>query len=102
MYEELMEKFQVEPAKLNVLDIYHGNRIVATLKPIGLWLIGANGRIDILHKNGTITLVDKAEDFGHPEWFAFRGAKSYKGKPFNSDYLLELLEELENEHIQRA
>ncbi|MEI7866397.1 MAG: hypothetical protein WCI11_00790 [Candidatus Methylumidiphilus sp.] len=99
MYEEIMQQYHVSPTTLKVLDVYHKNQIVATIKPIGLWLIGANGRVDILCKNGAVTLVDKSEKFHTPVWVAYSGTKSYEGKPFNSDFLFDLLGVPKNEHI---
>ncbi len=99
MYEEIMQQYQVEPTTMKVLDIYKGNNIVATIKPIGLWLIGANGRVDILCKNGTATLIDKSDKFEKPDWIAYYGTKGFEGKPFNIHFLYELLGFPENEHI---
>ena len=99
MYEEIMQQYQVGSTTMKVLDIYKGDHIVASIKPIGLWLIGANGRVDILCKNGTATLIDKSDKFEKPEWIAYSGTKSYEGKPFNTRFLYDLLGIPENEHI---
>ncbi len=99
MYEEMMQKYQLPPRKLKVLDIYQGERIVATLKPIGLWIIGVNGRIDLLSKDGAILLVDKSEQFHTPNWICYTRAKKDKGAPFDRDHFLQFLGELSNEHI---
>ncbi len=91
MYEELMHKFQIPPTSLKVLDIYYKDHIVATIKPVGLWIIGANGRLDILYKNGSITLVDESEQFKEPEWFAYSRSGKDNGKSFDQEYFLQLL-----------
>ena len=99
MYEEIMQQYQVEPTTMKVLDIYKANHIIATIKPIGLWLIGANGRVDILCKNGSATLIDKSDKFEKSNWIAYSGTKSYEGKPFNNRFLYDLLGIPEHEHI---
>lgn len=99
MYEELMQQYGIDPTTLMVLDIYYDNHIVATIKPIGLWIIGANGRVDILRKKGTVILVDKSETFQKPNWIAYSRVKDGKGESFNRDYFYHLLGVLENEHI---
>ncbi len=81
------------------LDIYNKDRITATIKPIGLWIIGANGRVDILFKDGAVTLVDEAERFQAASWVAHKSPRKDKGVKFDRNYLFDLLEIHENEHI---
>lgn len=68
MHEELMQKFEVPSIKLRSLDVYRKNKLIASIKPVGLWVIGANGRVDILTKNGSYILVDRAKKFETPKW----------------------------------
>lgn len=91
MYEELMQKNEVPERTLTSLDIYCEGRIVATIKPIGLWIVGANGRIDILLNQGAIMLVDISERFAPPSWVAHKRPKTGGGDKFNKEYLLKLL-----------
>jgi len=91
MYEELMQKFQVPKESIKILDIYYKNHIIATIKPIGLWIVGTNGRLDILYKGGSVTLVDKSEQFKEPEWFAYGKIDKNKGNPFNQKYFQKIL-----------
>ncbi|MDD5214216.1 MAG: hypothetical protein PHQ03_01595 [Methylococcales bacterium] len=90
MFEELMQQYDVPPKQLKVLDIYNANRIIATFKPIGLWVIGANGRVDVLSKKGAILLVDKAEKFQTPNWLSYTKDKS-ESTPFDKEYFLNIL-----------
>jgi hypothetical protein len=94
MYEALMQKYQVKPKQLKVLDIYDGDKIIATFKPIGLWVTGANGRIDILSKKGSVLLVDKADRFKSPNWFGYTKNK-IESTAFNKEYLLTMLTEIQ-------
>lgn len=92
MNEELMQKYQVPPKQLKVLDIYSGDHIVATFKPIGLWIIGTNGRVDILSKNGAVLLIDKSEKFQKPNWVGYARANKDNSSQFNKEYFFKLLE----------
>lgn len=75
MYEELMAQFNVQPVEIDTADIYEDERIVLTIKPKGLWIIGANGRIDILSTHGSYMIVDTAGQFKTPKWKLYSGDK---------------------------
>lgn len=93
MYEELMQKLSVRPEVLELLDVYHGRELVATVKPIGLWIVGANGRLDILTRNGVTILVDKAEKFHKPRWVAYSSTNGRQTRRFDKRYFVRLIEE---------
>ena len=83
MREEIMEKNGVSPKNVPIFDLYKGNKLIATFQPIGLWVLGANGRIDILTENGSYILVDLSEDDTHPKWQVFSPNNRKKGEPFD-------------------
>ena len=93
MHEELMQNFLMRPENLKVLDIYYRDRIVVTVKPVALWVLGANGRLDILYKNGAVILVDQAKSFKTPKWVAFSTGNRKDGQIFNESYFIRLLRE---------
>jgi hypothetical protein len=93
MYEELMQKLSVRPEVLELLDVYRDKDLVATIKPIGLWIIGANGRLDILTRNGATILVDKAEKFHKPRWVAYSSTNGKHARRFDKSYFVQLIEE---------
>lgn len=94
MNEELMQKFEVFPTELKTIDIYRKKRLIASFKPIGLWVIGANGRVDILTKNGSYILVDEAENFETPEWKIYSPNQRKNGKTFDiPSFFKELTQE---------
>lgn len=97
MYEALMDKYQLPPRKLKVLDIYCGDNIVATLKPKGLWIIGANGRIDLLSKQGAVQLIDKSERFDKSNWIYY--TKLGQGEPLDKEHFLQFLGDQAVGHI---
>ncbi|MCP4109645.1 MAG: hypothetical protein GY749_29680 [Desulfobacteraceae bacterium] len=91
MYEELMQKFEISPEKIPILDVYKDKNVIATFKPVGLWVIGANGRIDILTKSGAFILVDKAENGENSEWKVFSPKNRKKEEDFDPVFITELV-----------
>jgi hypothetical protein len=90
MHEELMQKFDVPPTKQPMLrlDGLHG---YALFKPKGLWVIGANGRIDLYTSKGTFTIVDLAEHGTAPRWTIFRASQNRDGDLFTPDMIESLV-----------
>ena len=68
MDEELMRKFGVAPRNLPVLRLRHENKPSIRIEPRGLWIIGANGRLDLFGGNNHFVIVDTAENFEPPDW----------------------------------
>ena len=68
MFKEQMSRFHVPKTDVDTADIYKNKKFVMTIKPNGLWVIGANGRIDILTMKGNYLLIDFAEEFKNPQW----------------------------------
>jgi len=91
MYEELMQKYNVGSEDIPMLDIYKNKVIIATFKPVGLWVIGANGRIDILIESGAYIVVDTAEKGKKPEWKVFTPKNRKSGKNLDSSLIMELV-----------
>lgn len=90
MYEELMSQFNIPATDIDTADIYKDKNFVLTIKPKGLWIIGANGRIDILTTKGNYLLVDNAEQFEVPKWKLFNGDKK-NGVEFSKQTFFQLL-----------
>jgi hypothetical protein len=68
MREELMKKFGVPARDLPVLQLAHEGKVSAHIEPRGLWIIGANGRLDLFSAPGHYVIVDSAENFQPPDW----------------------------------
>jgi hypothetical protein len=90
MHEELMHKFGVPATKQPTLrlDRDHG---YALFKPKGLWVIGANGRIDLHTSKGTFIIVDLAERGAVPRWTIFRASQKRDGDPFTPGMIANLV-----------
>lgn len=87
MNEELMQKYSVPGRELPILDIKKNGQIIATLKPIGLWVIGANGRVDLLSEKGSYILVDHAEHGTTPDWKVFTPSNRTKSESFDANFI---------------
>jgi len=85
-----MSEFNVRATNIETADIYKDNKIVLALKPKGLWMVGANGRIDLLSTKGNYMLVDFAEQFEPPYWKLFNGDKK-NGVEFTKQSFFQLL-----------
>ena len=90
MYEELMSQFGIEATEIDTADVYKDKTFILTIKPKGLWIIGANGRIDILTIKGSFMLIDEAEQFQPPQWKLFNGDK-HNGIALSKNVFLNLL-----------
>ncbi len=93
MYEEYMQKFDIEPQNLPAADILKNGKLILSVKPFGLWVTGANGRLDILSEKGSLILSDTSDRFQKPQWRIFSPKNRGKGIVFTKDYLLGLLKQ---------
>lgn len=96
MYEELMETYGIPPEQIDTANLYRAKRLVLSFKPKGLWIIGANGRVDILSPSGSYTLIDKAEQFQPSQWTLYTTQDKRKGIPFNQQTFLSIIS---NRHL---
>ena len=91
MYELFMESFQIRQTEIETADILKGKRIILSFKPKGLWMIGANGRIDIISQVGNYILIDNSEEFEAPNWQISKASDRKNEKPFNKLELFNLI-----------
>ncbi len=91
MYEELMQRFGIDPQPMPTLDLYEGGDLIARVKPIGLWIIGANGRVDLMLRHGGIQLVDESEQFQNAKWVAHDREHFMEGQLLTKELFLHLL-----------
>lgn len=68
--EEMMQRYAVSPRKLPMLRLIRGPRVL-TFRPYGLWIIGANGRLDIVAPDASYFLLDLSKQFQPPVWKLF-------------------------------
>ena len=94
MNEELMQKFDVHPEQIPLLDIYKNDVLIATFKPIGLWVIGANGRVDILTKKGSYIVVDTSDKGAAPSWKVYTPENRKQGIELDKNFLEKIINEV--------
>lgn len=87
MHETMMKEHGVGPKKLPILEFEGPNGVVAQLEPRGLWIIGANGRIDLRIGSEHYVIVDRADNFAQPEWDFARFADRGHTRPFSAQVL---------------
>jgi hypothetical protein len=95
MYEELMQKFGIEKREIPMLEVYKNRNLIIKFKPIGLWVIGANGRIDILTHLGSYILADiSVKKAKKSDWIVYSPDNRQKGEKFTKEFILELVDKI--------
>lgn len=83
MHEGLMKTFDIPMREVPSFQILYKRKVLCHLRHFGLWIIGANGRIDMLTANGNYLLVDRAEPFQNPNWKIYKYKDNADGKEFS-------------------
>lgn len=91
MSEELMRNFGVPDRELPILDVLQGQETLASLVPRALWIIGANGRVDLITRGGTQILVHDTTLLP-PMWQVADQGDRTKLRLFDKRKFFELLE----------
>ena len=91
MYEELMQEYEIEKQSIDVADIFKHGKLILSIKPVGLWIIGANGRVDLITKNDSFIMVDVADWQEDPKWTIFKSNDRRNGQIFSKEIFYELI-----------
>jgi len=86
MHEELMRRFGIPATEQPTLRL-DGNQRYVLFKPKALWVVGANGRIDLYTTKGAFIIVDLAEPSANPKWTIFRATDKRDGDHFTPEML---------------
>lgn len=92
MHEDLMQQAGVAARQVigMVVATPSGERV--WFKPKALWVIGANGRIDVYARRKSLVLIDVARPFDPPNWVMYDlPTDDLAGRPFSPDVLLDLV-----------
>jgi hypothetical protein len=95
MSEELMQKFAVPDRSIEILDVGKDGNALLSFVPIGLWIFGSRGRIDIISKRGTYLLLDAAQGEDPPKWMLLRDKTSKTFHPWTRELFFSLLDDAE-------
>ena len=83
--EHMMQQFGVPPRRLPTVEVRTGKRTV-TFLPSCLWIIGANGRVDVIAGPSSYMIVDMAGEDGRPsEWQISNPDSRIVLEPFTRD-----------------
>lgn len=91
MHEELMRTHDMPARYVTALNLESNSGKSASLTPKGLWIIGANGRVDLRTPNGSYILVDVAESFLPSDWRVAPVADRSRTQPFDQNSLQAIL-----------
>ena len=83
MSEELMQRFAIPDRELHILDFDRNGVPMMSMVPVGLWIIGGNGRIDLITPNQTAVLIDLAEPMTLPNWMYREKREDRVFRPWN-------------------
>lgn len=94
MLERMMVEFKIPSELMPAFSVVRGDEILALFKPVALWVIGANGRVDIVTKKSAPILIDSATHFGDPRWrmYLSKLTSPTEAIDFTKDSLFRLLE----------
>ena len=92
MSEELMRKMHLQPRQLPTLELVCDGEIRVSFRPYGLWIIGTNGRIDLVKGQQRFFLLDHAGTFEAADWHVAPATARRDSKAFDASWLQALLE----------
>ena len=87
-----MEKFSIPAREKDSLELLHDGEIITEVWPYGLWIIGANGRLDLVKGNDIYVVTDQAKTFEAPEWKIADACSRRKIKAFDRSKLNVILD----------
>jgi hypothetical protein len=91
MLEEPMREVDLPPRELPVLDLLEMGESVAAIKPRVLWIVGANGRLDLTHGAEHWFITDAAENFEPSRWTITSVTNRFHRMPFDRAILTGIL-----------
>jgi hypothetical protein len=92
MSEELMQRFGVAPKMMPTFEIRAEKQRIMRFQPKGLWIIGANGRVDLITKAAAPILVDRSEPLSNDrDWQLYDSGNHGRSIPLTEDAFLALV-----------
>ena len=91
--EELMYKFNIVPDMVPTMAILFDKHRTSFV-PMGLWVIGSNGRVNITTHNNQYILIDLGGDDGKPsQWTIVNPSKRKERISFDQNILAKIIED---------
>jgi hypothetical protein len=91
MLEHLMQQYQIPKRSMPAFRVMKGDKQLALFRPVGLWVIGANGRVDVFTEKAAPILVDSAPKFEKPAWKLYMSKSPRDAIEFNQETLYSIL-----------
>ena len=91
MHEKLMQKAGIKQRKIPTLKVFNqvGHEILFV--PKGLWIVCANGRVDLKYKCERYFIYDSAKIFEQPDWKVVNPMYWERREPLNEEWMAHLL-----------
>jgi FtsZ-binding cell division protein ZapB len=92
MSEEPMRRFGVKQRMMPAFEIRAGNQRIMRFQPKGLWIIGANGRVDLITKAAAPILADLSEPLSRPSnWQLYDSGNAGRLEPLTQESFRKLI-----------
>lgn len=91
MNEPMMQKHGVESHNFHMLDLYCNGQLKGWIEPRYLWIIGANGRIDLHFGEKHYIITDQSNNFEKSHWRVCPIDNRREVKDFNQNTFKELI-----------
>jgi hypothetical protein len=91
MLEQPMREVGAPPRYLPVLDLLENGKVVTTIEPRGLWIVGMNGRLDLRRGVSRFLIADMADNFEAPRWKLSSMTDRLRQRPLDRAALLAVL-----------
>lgn len=88
--EDLMLRFDVPQQMIPTKTLLRDGTKAGRLEPRGLWIIGANGRVDIVLPNAHYIVVDRTDSFEAPNWQVASILARREQRPLNRDLVQQI------------
>lgn len=86
MNEDLMCEYGIGPRSMPSFDLLVGRRRAVRFQPKGLWILGGNGRVDLITPATALILVDRSEPLSPSSlWMVYRPQDRTRGIPLDGD-----------------
>lgn len=91
MFEELMQKYAVTARDIPILDVLQHGSVLASFVPRGLWMLGSQGRVDVIANAETRMLVAFREAGDFYVWHLVSAERRTQTTPLTSEALLQIV-----------
>ncbi len=86
MNDDLMHEYGIGPRFMPSFDLLADGRRAVRFQPKGLWILGGNGRVDLITPATALILIDRSEPFStSSRWTVYRPQDRTRGIPLDGE-----------------